>query len=65
MHRNIYAAETADVHGPAMTSNGLCVNDDLHGLHVELLLLILKHGQWLSVATIATMMDHLHDMAFS
>ena len=31
MRKTTYTTETADVHGPAMTSSGLHVDDDLHG----------------------------------
>ena len=31
MHKMTHAAETADVHGPVTTCNGLLVDEDLHG----------------------------------
>ena len=62
-HKTTCTAETADVHSLAMTYNGSRVDDDRHGYQVGLLLLMLKHGQWLSAITTAAVMDHLHEMA--
>ncbi len=46
-----------------MMHGGSLVKDDLHAQHVELLSLMLKHGQCLSATTTAAMMDHLHKEA--
>ena len=52
-----------DAHGLATLCSGLRVDDDLHGQHVECLLPMPKHGEWLSAITSAAMIDHLNDEA--